>query len=72
MRLIDAWHEHGFWILWRLWSLRMAIFWAGLNGAVLGLSAFVGIIDPWWFLALNTVGYALIAVARVTKQPGLE
>jgi hypothetical protein len=54
----------------RLWSIRMALFFGALNGAVLGLAAFIDIINPWTFLVLNVLGYAAIAVARLLKQPG--
>jgi hypothetical protein len=53
-------------------SIRLAVFWAGLNGAVLSISAFADYINPWLFLALNTAGYAVIGFARITKQPGLD
>ena len=56
----------------RLWSMRIALFWAALNGAVLMIPAFIGFANPWVLLALNTAGFVLIAGARITKQPGLE
>lgn len=56
----------------RLWSIRAAVLLAVLNGGVLGLAAFVDIINPWWFLILNVVGYAAIAVVRILRQPGDE
>lgn len=65
--LIPDWrHAH------RLWSIRLALFWGAFNGAVLALAAFVDHINPWLFLALNTAGYAVIAGARVLRQPGLD
>lgn len=67
MHLIDDWKQaHKF------SSVQLAAFWAALNGAVIGLAGFSGFINPWLFLALNIVGYATIAVARITKQPGLD
>lgn len=56
----------------RFHSMRQAAFWGVLNGAVLALSKFTDFLDPWTFLALNCIGYALIAIGRVTKQPGLD
>jgi hypothetical protein len=52
----------------RLWSIRVAIFFGALNGAVLGLAAFVDVFNPWFFLALNMLGYGLLALARLLKQ----
>lgn len=68
MTLIDDWRRE----FRRLWSIRVALFFGALNGAVLGLAAFVDVINPWTFLILNVVGYAVIAVARLLKQPGAE
>jgi hypothetical protein len=52
--------------------MRAAAFWGSLNGAVLALAAFSDYVNPWLFLGLNIVGYGLIAVGRVTEQPGLD
>jgi hypothetical protein len=52
----------------RLWSVQASLFFAMLNGAVLGLAAFVNTIDPWTFLYLNVAGYVLIALLRLIKQ----
>lgn len=65
--LIDNWKQAH-----RLTSVQLCVFWGALNGAVLGLSAFAGFINPWLFLALNVVGYATIAIGRVLRQPGLD
>jgi hypothetical protein len=56
----------------RFHSVRLALFWGALNGGVIGLAKFSDFIDPWTFLWLNVAGYGLIAVGRVTKQPGLD
>jgi hypothetical protein len=56
----------------RLWSIRVALFFAALNGAVLGLAAFVDVFNPWLFMALNVLGYTLLIGARLLKQPGSE
>jgi len=66
-RLVDDWRASHRW-----WSVRVALFWGAVNGAVMGLSGLSGFIDPWLFLGLNVVGYATIAVARLLKQPGLD
>jgi len=59
-------------ILRKAWSVQLAVFWGGLSGAMLGLAAFSDILNPHWFLALNVIGYATIAGARLLKQPGLD
>lgn len=53
-------------------SVRLATFWGLLNGAVLALAVFQDVVNPWLFLSLNMIGYAAIAVGRVTHQPGLD
>ncbi|NGX98179.1 MAG: hypothetical protein G4V63_24135, partial [Candidatus Afipia apatlaquensis] len=54
MRLIDnAWAQFK-----RLWSIRIGLFFGALNGAMLGLAAFVYVMPPIWFLVLNTIGWA--------------
>jgi hypothetical protein len=68
VKLIDGWRRE----LLRLWSIRTALFFGALNGALLGLAAFIDAIDPYWFLILNIVGYATVAGARILKQPGAE
>ncbi len=68
MRLIeDAWAAFN-----RLWSIRVALFFAALNGAVLGLAAFVDVFNPWLFMGLNTLGYMVLIGARLLKQPGAD
>lgn len=65
--LVDDWRRAH-----RFRSVQLAGFWCALNGAVLSLAAFQDAINPWLFLGLNTAGYAIIGIARVTKQPGLD
>jgi hypothetical protein len=52
----------------RLWTIRVALFFGVLNGAVLGLAAFVDVFNPWLFMGLNVFGYALLASVRLLKQ----
>ena len=68
MQLIENWRRE----LRRLWSIRIGLFFAALNGSVLGLAAFVNVINPWWFLGLNTLGYMVLIGARLLKQPGAD
>jgi hypothetical protein len=63
--LVAEWHR----VLWRAWSARWALILAFLNAAVLGLAAFVDVLNPWMFLILNIVGYGAIALLRIFKQP---
>ena len=67
LSLIDDWKKAH-----HLSSVQLCAFWGAFNGAVIGLAAFSDFINPWLFLALNVAGYATIAIARVTKQPGLD
>lgn len=64
LQLIDnAWRDFH-----RLWSMRVGIFFFVLNGALLGLAAFSGTLNPLLFLALNMVGYGLQGAMRLLKQ----
>lgn len=64
MKLIDDWKTE----LHRLWSVRASLFMFVLTGAVLGLSAFADVFNPWFFLALSCGGYGLIGFLRLVKQ----
>lgn len=68
MKLIPNWRAE----LRRLWSIRVGLFFGALNGAMLGLAAFINVIPPTWFLALNTLGWAVLIGARLLKQPGAK
>lgn len=67
MKLVPDWRRAH-----RFRSVQLALFWSVLNGAVLSIEAFQNAVNPWIFLGLNVVGYGLIGLARITKQPGLE
>lgn len=62
--LIEDWKAE----LHRLWSVRAALFMFVLTGLVLGLSAFVEVLNPWLFLGLSCAGYGLIGFLRLVKQ----
>lgn len=64
MRLIDNWKTE----ILRLWSVRVSLFMFVLTGGVLGLSAFVNVFNPWFFLFLCCAGYGLIGYLRLVKQ----
>jgi hypothetical protein len=68
MRLIDDWQRE----IRRLWSFRLAIFFAALNGASAVIIAFVDVIPPVPLLLINMTLNMVLAVARITKQPGAE
>jgi hypothetical protein len=68
VRLIDNWRAEAK----RLWSIRVGLFFGALNGAMLGLAAFVNTIDPIWFLILNILGWTILVGARLLKQPGAD
>ncbi len=57
----------------RLWSMRFAIGFGALNGLVMGIGYFSDGLN--WralaLLALNVIGYSVVAAARVYKQDGL-
>jgi hypothetical protein len=62
------WIEHVGTQIHRLWTVRLSIFFGVLNGAALGLAAFVDVFNPWLFMGLNVVVYGVIAVVRLIKQ----
>lgn len=66
MRLIDnTWHEFK-----RLWSIRIGLIFAALNGTMIGLAAFEQVLNPYLFLGLNVAGWTILIAARLLKQPG--
>jgi hypothetical protein len=52
----------------RLWTVRASLFMFVLVGAVLSLSAFTDVFNPWFFLFLSMTGYGLIGFLRLVKQ----
>lgn len=63
MRLIDDWKRAH-----KLWTVQAAFALALANGFVIGLQAFLGMMNPWLFMGLNVVGYLSIAGLRLVKQ----
>lgn len=55
----------------RLWSMRLVIFWAAFNGALMGLWFLYGYVNPLLLFVLTISGYVTIGIARIYKQPGL-
>ncbi len=68
VKLVPEWRR----VLRRAWSVHTALVLALLNGGVVGLAAFVDVLNPWWFLALNIAGYGAIAALRLIHQPKLH
>lgn len=56
----------------RLWSFRIAAFWAVVCGTYLALPAFQGYVSPFVMLGLCIVFSLAICIARLTNQPGLS
>lgn len=55
----------------KLWTVRIAIFWAIFGGLWVALPAFQNFLPAFWF-AVACVGFSLaILFARLTNQPGL-
>jgi len=63
--------------LTRLWTMRLALFWAAFSGFV-GVFPWLGGIfpqTPWWLIAYagaNMLLCAVLVVARMTRQPGVD
>lgn len=66
--LIDNWHK----MLYRLWSIRIALFWGAVCGLYAAWPAFQDIVPPIIFAGISMLMCMAIAGARVMKQPGIE
>lgn len=67
MKLIPEWKQAH-----KLWSIRIALFWAGVSGLYYALPAFTEYFSPINF-ALLCVGFSLaLCIARVTHQTGVD
>lgn len=73
MRPIPQVKKYG-WVgaLWKIWSARWLVILTIMNGAMVGLAAFIDVVPPHWFLMLNIVGPLLILGLRMTKQEELH
>ena len=56
----------------RLWSVRLALFWGCVSGLYGAWPAFQDVVPLPCFAGLSVALGGLIAVARVTRQPGLD
>lgn len=68
LRLIEDWYR----MIYRLWSIRIALFWGGVCGVYTAWPAFQDTIPPLLFTFVSMLMCMAIAAARVTKQPGLD
>jgi uncharacterized membrane protein YbhN (UPF0104 family) len=58
-------------LMHKLWTVRIAIFWAIICGLWVALPAFDHILPPLYF-ALLCIGFSLsMLFARITNQPGV-
>lgn len=58
--------------LTKFWSFQASMLLMVVTGAVAGLGAFTDLINPWYFLALNVAGYAIIGLLRSIKQDKVD
>lgn len=56
----------------RLHSVQIAAFWGAVSGAYTALPAFQQALPLKWFGIACVALSAMIAIARFTKQPGLD
>ena len=59
-------------ILAQAWSVRVAAFWGLVSGVVLFWPAMQGVVSLPIFAGVSVVACVAVAVARITKQPGLS
>jgi hypothetical protein len=76
MKIIEEARRDRAWVFWRLWSLRASLGAAAFWGAIAMLAAmwpgFAGAMPLWAWALIGVVLGAVVAVARLLKQPGLE
>ena len=68
MRLIP--HARRVWR--RLWSIRLAMLAAAVQGCALFWVAFEGTMPPLWFFAIGVFLTVLVVPARLIKQRGVR
>lgn len=59
-----------FW--YKLWSVRLALFWMAVMGAFMALPSFQEYMTPEHFLGVCIFGTMTIGIARLTHQPGID
>jgi hypothetical protein len=68
LRLIDEWRTE----IWRLWSCRVALFWAAVSGIAAGWSALAGEIPTWIYMGGSVLLPVTMLAARLLKQTEAE
>jgi hypothetical protein len=56
----------------KLWSVRVALFWAAMSGLWVAFPAFQGFVSPVQFALLSITFSLIMCIARLTNQPGLS
>ncbi len=69
--MLTRWLDPEWRIAHKLWSIRLALFWAAFSGMWVALPAFYGFLPPLWFAALSVAFSLIFCIARLTNQPGL-
>jgi hypothetical protein len=59
-------------LFWRLWSIRLALFWGAVCGLYAAWPAFMEMVSPPIFAAASVLMSMAIVGARVLKQPGIS
>ncbi|MDB5597363.1 MAG: hypothetical protein JWM36_4324 [Hyphomicrobiales bacterium] len=59
-------------MFWRLWSIRVALFWGAVCGLYAAWPAFQDVLPAPIFAALSVVMSMAIVGARILKQPGTD
>lgn len=66
MRLIENWHRE----IFRLWSMRIALFWMAVGASIVILPAFADLMPRWAFALAFFIASMSFGIARLLKQPG--
>jgi hypothetical protein len=60
-------------ITWhKIWTVRLAIFWAVISGLWMAIPAAIEYLPPMWYAGLCVFMSLLILFARLTNQQGLN
>lgn len=66
--LIDDWRAR----IFRLWSVRVALFWGGVSGLFVAWPSLAGAVPLPLFATGSVVLSVALVAARVLKQPGVS
>ena len=59
-------------VMHRLWSFQITVFWGCVQGLYVAIPVFADYLSRTHFIEVSIGVSILIAVARVTHQPGVE